>query len=169
MNQRTQEQLVQDANAFLEQLKLTEHVAAFLSTEYVKSVLQEEFLKLKGKIQYVAEIAPDFLKDKAEELANIVVDNPELFVDIALATFKENLAKDFFQFLKYVSIDEKILLETFNSSNKKLADQFKCITERLGISFFNDLVKQLIPVCIFPNTPQGDSLYQFLEKVKDIK
>ena len=66
MNQRTQEQLVQKANTFLEQLKLTEHIAEFLNTEYVKSVIQEEFLKLKEKIQHVVEIAPDFLKDMAE-------------------------------------------------------------------------------------------------------
>lgn len=168
MNERNQEQLVQKSIAYLEEMKLAEHVSIFLNTEYVKSVIQEEFLKLKEKIQHAVELAPDFMKDMAEKYANNVINEPNRFEASAIATFKVNLATTFYHFLKYVSIDESILLEAFISSNQKLST-FKSMTEEFGMSIYNDFVRSLIPVCIAPNTPEGEAFFEFLEKVKNIK
>lgn len=169
MNERNQEQIVQKAIAYLEEIKLAEHVSEFLNTEYVKSVIQEEFLKLKEKIQHTVEIAPDFMKDMAKQYATNVVDEPALFEDCAIATFQVNLAKDFCEFLNYVSIDKSILVEAFISSRQKLSTQFKSMTGGLGMSIYNDFIRSLIPVCIAPNTHEGEALFEFLEKVKTIK
>ena len=169
MNERTQERIVQEAIEFLEQLKLTEHVSEFLNTEYVKSVIQEEFLKLKEKIQHTVKIAPDFLKDMAEKYADNVINEPDRFEAGAIATFQVNLSTTFYQFLSYVSIDENILVEAFISSNQKFSTQFKSMTGGLGSSIYNDFIRSLIPVCIAPSTPEGEALFQFLEKVKNIK
>ena len=143
MNERTQERFLQEAVEILEELKLTQHVADFLSTEYVKSVIKEETHNLNQKIQHVVEIAPDFLKDTAEELAKSIVDYPTTFENSLIATFKVNLAKDFYSFLRYVSIDRGILLEAFNPSNEKLPSHFKYMAEELRETVFNDFLKNL--------------------------
>lgn len=153
MNERTQEKFLQEAVEILEELKLSQYVSDFLNTEYVKAVIQEEVQHLKKQIEHAVETAPDSLKDTAEELAKSIVDYPTTFENSLIATFKVNLAKDFYSFLRYVSIDRSILLEAFNPSNKKLPSQFKYMAEELRKTVFKDYIKGLTTCFLADNMP----------------